>query len=548
MDMNHLLAAADAVVSLDDAIDGRQAAARKARAPYQMMRPSPKPKGQAIALPPPATEPSNLPTSTTPDRSVLQQATEQTVPVANLEAMQKLVPKEESPDVRIMDVKLTHKRPAEAEPVSQPAAKRGRSGRKYNEPPIWARLSRKNPRYDEQVRKYPSTAQSHQQQRVPPAAQPAITPRANGHHQPGPPVNGQTQVNGHLPADDNYLPPGIEGNRPWLENPPLDHDLLRVRHATRRPKWEKTIEYTMPVPDMQRALTDWFEMQLSQLSDITTDERVVEIEIEGKIGQILIDEQRLGLPIAVPTIVGPDWIKTKCHFESKMAEGQHAAMNKFLNRTTEAANPTASSGRGREPIIHTHTKQIDSFQPLSAAGFQALPESFRRHVHNRSDLKLRTTVDKASGKTLARIVKHKIADLHIYNPQGVYDCRISLNLEAKLMPPPLDPNPPDELLALPSAAEMVEPSAKPSPDREKDRLSYNHMDVYQIDLTKVESKSGVGIRGETAYELELEVKAGVLREQMGLKFGGHVHGFDGVVAGFLGNAMVLMREGGARKS
>jgi len=196
-------------------------------------------------------------------------------------------------------------------------------------------------------------------------------------------------------------------------------------------------------------------------------------------------------------------------------------MNKILNGaiTESVRNP------GRIAMQYSHPRVTDSFRTLSPAGYQALPPAFQRRPGR--DLRLRTSTDTKTGQVHARIVKIGLADLHIFNPAGDYDCRISINLEVNLDRPDLHP----EDLIEPPTGEKLAP-----PDRKKDRLSYRHLDTYSIDLTRVDV-----LHLASKYELELEVESGVLRRQMELMQRGEPHAFGDVVGGFLDNATFLMR-------
>lgn len=138
-----------------------------------------------------------------------------------------------------------------------------------------------------------------------------------------------------------------------------------------------------------------------------------------------------------------------------------------------------------------------------------------------------TRNSKAPGQPVkARIVKIPISNLHIFNPGPSYDCRISINLEVNLDRPELDL---DALIAEDQQGTEV--------DRKKDRVSYKHLDVYSIDLTRVD-RDGLA----ATFELELEVDSNVLREQMDLMQDGKPNAFGDVVSGFLDNATFLMRR------
>jgi polynucleotide 5'-triphosphatase len=198
-------------------------------------------------------------------------------------------------------------------------------------------------------------------------------------------------------------------------------------------------------------------------------------------------------------------------------------MNEFLNATTRA-----SQAPGRVPIAYKHHFQTDTFAALSPAGLASLPPSVQRrsHLHGR-DLRLRTSRDTRNpNNILAHIIKVPLGDLHIQNPGEPYDCRISMNLEVNF-PTDID------------IGELIEQPThdKPAPpERRKDRMSYRHL-AYSVDLTRIDSAGG-----PPKYELELEVEANVLREQIAKGKRGEDSAYTDVVSGFLDNATFLMRQ------
>ena len=115
-------------------------------------------------------------------------------------------------------------------------------------------------------------------------------------------------------------------------------------------------------------------------------------------------------------------------------------------------------------MVYKHLHEIDSFHALSPLGLQVLPPSLQRRRGKREPRLRITTEDDAKGErgqVKARIVKIPIDNLHIYNPNFRYDCRISINLEVNLDRPDLSP---DILIAEENTINEV--------PRKKDRLSY----------------------------------------------------------------------------
>ncbi|KAK4545554.1 hypothetical protein LTR36_002904 [Oleoguttula mirabilis] len=514
MDMNHLLTPAHSVVSMDGAGDGTlpQAKQRKQQENSIFMKPSPKPKKPAVAPAPPPSE-----RRSTPEH---RPGAAETVAVTRADQHQQLhndapahaVVKEPSAP-KATRAPESKKRPAEsALPAEGPPAKRGRT-QKFTERPIWARLARTNPNFNAQLNGAP---QGRPQQ--PPKANGvlAVTPApAQQQHQMPP------QPNGHLPRAGGS---NTEA-QPWMQNPPLDNDLIDARQLFGQ--WEKSIRWQQPHVDIEKAVMDWLYMQLKDLHDVDDPAECV-IEIEAKIGRIIgkDDGVRVQLPVLSATVLEERWAKQKTRFESQMEEPEHKSMNEFLNL---AIKDTLQ--KGRVAMQYDHPRETDSFQPLSAVGIQALPQAFRnRKLAPGREMRLRTSTDYKTKNVTARIVKYHVADLHIFNPRHDYDCRISINLEANMNRPELAPF--HELVEPPGTSNNFD-----SPERRKDRLSYKHL-AYSIDLTRVD------VKGSPAkYELELEVDAQVLREQIrAMDEGRGSFGFQTVVSGFLDNATYLMRQ------
>jgi hypothetical protein len=94
----------------------------------------------------------------------------------------------------------------------------------------------------------------------------------------------------------------------------------------------------------------------------------------------------------------------------------------------------------------------------------------RAVLNSRHTVKVRVTHDQKSGQLLAKIIKARVADLDIFNPQSWLDCRISVNLEMRY------DGDVESLISSTESSRM--------PNRNKDRLSYTHSH-YQIDLTQV---------------------------------------------------------------
>lgn len=153
-------------------------------------------------------------------------------------------------------------------------------------------------------------------------------------------------------------------------------------------------------------------------------------------------------------------------------QAQHKGLNEFLNTMVVQTDPRNPNARGRVQVQYKHRREIDKFYELPNALQARLPGCVRSLLGNRRSIKVRVTYDQKTQQVLAKIVKARVADIHLHLPTCPLDCRLSINLE----------------MAWDGSVEELESvsvgHADKFPDRNKDRLSYkqNH---YQIDLTQV---------------------------------------------------------------
>ena len=164
----------------------------------------------------------------------------------------------------------------------------------------------------------------------------------------------------------------------------------------------------------------------------------VEFEIEAKLGTI-IDKNtntRIKLPVYSETVCTYDNVR----FDADMTMIQHRKYNEFLNSLVSSAG-----------LKYKHTKEVDEF------------------ISN-PEFKLRRTRDFITKEVTQVISKHRLGDLHIYNPAHPLDIRLSVNFECTMK-------------------EKVQ-GGRVDHQRIKDRLSYTAFPL-QIDLTQVKNHENV---------------------------------------------------------
>ncbi|KIN02257.1 hypothetical protein OIDMADRAFT_120969 [Oidiodendron maius Zn] len=377
----------------------------------------------------------------------------------------------------------------------QPPRKRIR----YLEPPIWAQSVIGRSKSILGVAKVNNKANGAQPVTIPiQAAPPPAKVDINGHNQ-GPPMAGQVE------------------------------DPSRILGP-----WEKSITGKKPFEDMTKIVADWLYVNVVSRNDLgELASHGVDVEIEAKIGQLIDKDtsQRYTLPVLSECILREN---PRIGFKSSMTETQHRSLNDFLNQHVAQAHPQNPQNPGaqrRVPIDYLHRRETDKFFELPPSHHASLPPAVRERLNARHPVKVRVTYaqdPKEPKAILAKIIKARIADIDIYNPQSPLDCRISINFEMRY------DGDVEELKAM-SIDNRI-------PDRNKDRLSYKQSH-YQVDLTQVTqitSANGVN-RMDKEHELEIEISTAAIKEQGRRAAAGEANEYVSLVEGFLDNMRVLAR-------
>ncbi|KAI1272332.1 CYTH-like domain-containing protein [Xylaria sp. FL0933] len=297
--------------------------------------------------------------------------------------------------------------------------------------------------------------------------------------------------------------------------------------------WEPTIEASRPIDVMSRAVADFFVFNvLRGPNPAELRSRGAQFEIEAKLGTIIDkstnDRIELGIQMG-ECIIGEG---ARIAFRSSMTENQHKTFNDYLNEQVRASLfPRGSAAEPRVPVQYVHRRQTDRFFDLPAHLRQRLPPSIAHLLQQNGPLKARITYEKGTNNVLAKIIKARVADLHIHMAHLPLDCRISVNIEWDWDGP----------------AQEIEqnqiPNKERQPDRNKDRLSYTH-GFYQIDLTQV-TRENPGPSGQPGvpskeHELEIELESHVLYEHGHLLMKGEPNRYEDLVDGLIDNLIFIV--------
>ena len=199
----------------------------------------------------------------------------------------------------------------------------------------------------------------------------------------------------------------------------------------------------------------------------------------------------------------------------------HEELNTFLNKTVVYNKHQVAAGKLRYPMEYVHTQEWDEYHDLNNEGQGHLPHL--THWHNsKHQMKVRRTFDKKTGEMKAQIIKTRVADLDIYNPNDAFDYRISISLETPWHG---------------SDSHLVPDrrgAANAGNDRLKNRLSYKHHD-YQIDLTQIEHTNG----SHPDHEIEIEIMNESILDALEAVRDGHDERYERLLSGFLDNIRIL---------
>ena len=222
-------------------------------------------------------------------------------------------------------------------------------------------------------------------------------------------------------------------------------------------------------------------------------------------------------------------------------QDQHRRFNDYLNKQVKDSQLAQMPGisRTRSPLCYRRSREVDTFHDLPPAELEILPPAVKASLEansHRFKPRLRVTRDLQTGRVLAKIIKARIQDLHVYNPNPSFpfDWRISVNVEMNW-----EGNL-DGLLAGPGRSTHQDTLQ----GRDKNRLSYRHQ-YSQIDLTQVVPTADAAGRGEgTTHELEIELDSSELKRQYKLVGQGQLNNYENLVRGFVNNVRILSGKGG----
>ncbi|KAG9783876.1 hypothetical protein KCU88_g2929, partial [Aureobasidium melanogenum] len=198
--------------------------------------------------------------------------------------------------------------------------------------------------------------------------------------------------------------------------------------AQEEPPWEPSITNVVPYEDLSRKVCDWIYQMIGMANPPGGGAM---FEIEAKVGSI-VDEStghRLSLPVETETLFSRDKFRGRTSFHSSMDMAQHRLLNTFLNNLVQESMRESQTS-DRQVIGYDHPHEYDEFYELTEEGRRNLPPSIVTWLNPRHKPRVRRTIDETTGRVKAQIIKSRIADIDIYNPNSDFDYRISISIES----------------------------------------------------------------------------------------------------------------------
>ena len=188
--------------------------------------------------------------------------------------------------------------------------------------------------------------------------------------------------------------------------------------------------------------------------------------------------------------------------------------------------PPANGAKARLKIQYQHLREADVFLDLSERDLDELPPAMKAKLamNKGHSPRLRVTLDSKTNQVVAKVIKVRLADYHVFNPGQAFDWRLSVSLEMNWN---------GNLEQFVARTSQVDKLSKP--ERRKDRMSYKHCQC-QIDLTQVR----VG-KGPPLHELEVELSAAEVKRQGKLAMAQRDNGYEDLVKSFVDNVRILTR-------
>ncbi|KAI0179074.1 mRNA triphosphatase CET1 [Hypoxylon sp. FL1284] len=304
--------------------------------------------------------------------------------------------------------------------------------------------------------------------------------------------------------------------------------------------WEPSISNETPINITSCEVADFLGIRVLQNPHFGEIQSVgAQFEIEAKLGTII--DKMTNDRISFPGVKSGECVLEggRVAFRSSMTEGQHQALNDYLNEQVKASfpqNPRDHRTAPRVQVHYVHRREVDRFFELPPQMRQRVPPAISSLIQG-SAIKARVTHDQKTGNVLAKIVKARVADMNIHFPHLALDCRVSINIEWDWD----------------GTAEEIEryqiPNKERPPDRIKDRLSYKH-GFYQIDLTQVTqgqpTSGGQPPQPHPAtpkeHELEVELESRALIDHGRMLLRKEPNRYEYLVEGLVNNMRLLARH------
>lgn len=275
----------------------------------------------------------------------------------------------------------------------------------------------------------------------------------------------------------------------------------QIGDNSKKPSGNVSITGIKPYNDFTRRVTNWIYAQIYS----TPKELRQYLELETKFGKIWdkAADRRISLPVTTESILDDSYAVNNTYFKPGLDKEQYERLKKYLISLTKINK--------------------DQFKTVK---FDQIDRQYREAQRNQVPKHYRLTTDKSTQRIVQNIEKRKLASLFIFNPEMLFDYRLTMSIE------------------LPSSENPDRFSdVTPENERKKRRTSIFHDSTStRFDITDVLQKNkGRNAQELSSLEVELELDMFKLVDSFDRLDQDNIT-FEDLSETFMDNARILNRE------
>ncbi|GMF00152.1 unnamed protein product [Ambrosiozyma monospora] len=189
----------------------------------------------------------------------------------------------------------------------------------------------------------------------------------------------------------------------------------------------------MPRNDFNNVITAWIWANVDGVKkdymDIPNVEQCIELEL--KVGQVWekVKDRRLQLPINTETVLSVDFFNSDCFFKSGMPLQEYHDIKSYLTKLSQdsnSGNQPGVSGGATKALVGASSG--NKFVVETSHVVDLIASESKR---NDRPITGRVSVDVKTKRKMASIQKQRIADIILFQPNSLFDLRLSILVEER---------------------------------------------------------------------------------------------------------------------